>query len=386
MAINLNVKYDFENKKKEYMDLMKSDEATTEQIENAFDDMMTTLQNDVHDKIKQEAKDEIGDAQILAARGQNVLTSEERKFFNDVALSGGFDEDSILPVTTQERVFEDLLQEHPLLDAIGLQDLGAVTKFIFSDPTRAYKWGKLFGDIDGQVEAAFTSEEVTQLKLTAFAAIPKDMEELGPEWIERYVRELLVESYAVGLEHGFINGDGDDQPIGLTKDVEDNGGVSDKDSEGTLTFAPSKFGETVSGELYDVVANLSEDSEGNYRQVDGKVVMVVNPVDSIAVRFRNTIQTANGSWVTALPFDIQVVESTEVEKGKAIFFVKEQYIAVVAGGYQINKFKETLAIEDANLYTMKQFANGFPKDNKAALIYDLDVSFDTGGDDGEDTP
>ena len=27
------------------------------------------------------------------------------------------------------------------------------------------------------------------------------------------------------------------------------------------------------------------------------------------------------------------------------------------------------------LYTIKQFANGKPKDNKAALVYDLKISF-----------
>ena len=383
MAIKLGNLTNFDDKKKEYMDLMKSEESTPEQLENSFDGMFEALQNDLTEKITTEAKNEVADAQVLASRGQNVLTSEERKFFNDVALSGGFAEDDVLPVTTQERVFDDLVQEHPLLSAIGLQDLGAVTKFIFSNPERAYKWGKLFGDIQGQVNAAFTSEEVTQLKLTAFAAIPKDMEELGPEWIERYVRELLVESYAVGLEHGFINGDGDSQPIGLTKHVEESGGVIDKESEGTLTFAPSKFGEVVSGELHGVIKHLSTNEEGDGRNVLNRVVMVLNPADAISVQARNTIQTANGQWVTALPYNIEVVESSEMEEGKALFFVKDEYIAVVAGGYKINKFQETLAIEDANLYTMKQFANGFPKDNKAAAIYDLNVSFEGPG---EETP
>ena len=389
MAINLeqDIMQDFNNKKKDYMNLMRSEDSTPEQLEESFSNMFDALQNDLAQKITSEAKDEVHDAQILAARGQNVLTSKERKFFNDVALSGGFDEDSILPETTQERVFDDLVQEHPLLQEIGLQDLGAVTRFIFSDPDKAYAWGKLFGDIKGQVSTAFTDETITQLKLTAFAVVPKDMLELGPEWIERYTRELLVEAYAVGLEYGLINGAGPskDEPIGLIKDVDEDGGISDKASSGTLTFAPSDKGTVVAGELYEVIQNLSQDEDGDFRRVDGKIVMVVNPVDSIAVRFRNTIQNANGQWVTALPYDIKVVESVEVEQGKAIFFVRGQYIAAIAGGYKINRYKETLSIEDADLYTMKQFANGRPKDNKAAVVYDLDINFD-GGDEGEETP
>lgn len=380
MAINLeNTMKNFEEKKQAYMKLMKAENSTQEQLENAFDEMFTALKADLTEQIITEARNEVHDAQILASRGQNVLTSKERKFFNDVILSGGFDEDDILPVTTQERVFEDLVSEHPLLAAIGLQDLGAVTRFIYSDPSKAYAWGKLFGDIKGQVSTAFRDEEIGQLKLTAFAVIPKDMLELGPEWVERYVRQLLVESYSIGLEYGLVNGRGPAQyePIGLTKDVDpDTGAVTDKTSSGTLTFAPSKFGEVVAGELHDVIKKLAVDANGKARKVLNKVVMVVNPVDAISVQARNTIQTANGQWVTALPYNIQVIESEEIGEKKALFFVKGQYLAAIAGGYRINRYKETLAIEDADLYTMKQFANGRPSDNKAALIYDLDIKFE----------
>ena len=256
--------------------------------------------------------------------------------------------------------------------------MGAVTRYIYSDPTKAYAWGALFGEIKGQVSAAFREEQVGQLKLTAFAVIPKDMLELGPEWVERYVRTLLVESYSVGLEYGLVNGRGPSQnePIGLMKDVDnDTGAVSDKTSVGTLTFAPSQFGEVVAGELHDVIKALSTDAKGKSRKVMGKVVMLVNPIDAISVQFRNTIQTSNGQWVTALPYNIQVVESDEIQEGKALFFVKGEYLAAVAGGYKLNKFDQTLAMEDAMLYTIKQFANGKPKDNKTALLYDLNIDF-----------
>lgn len=368
----------FESKKQAYMNLVKAEDTKMEDLSAAFDDMFDTLVTDLSEKISAQARIEAQDAQILTSRGQNVLTSEERKFFNTVVQDGGFKDDSILPYTTQERVFEDLVTEHPLLEAIGMQDLGAVTKFIYSDATKAYAWGELFGDIRGQINAAFREEQIGQLKLTAFSAIPNDMLELGPVWVERYVRTLLVESYSVGLEFGFVNGGGSvaHQPVGLMKDVNaTTGAVTDKKSSGTLTFAPSENGEVIAGELYEVVKALSVDGKGKSRKVLNKIVMVVNPVDAIGVQARNTIQTANGQWVMALPYNIQTVESEEVPVGKALFFVKGQYIAAIAGGYKLKKFDQTLAIEDATLYTIKQFANGKPKDNKAALVYDLKISF-----------
>ncbi|VXC07959.1 Major capsid protein [Bacillus sp. 349Y] len=370
----------FEAKKAAYMNLVKAENSNVEDLSSAFDDMFTALQTDLTDKITSEARDEVHDAQILAARGQNVLTSKERSFFNEVIASKGFDEDTILPVTTQERIFEDLVTQHPLLDVIGLRDLGAVTRYIYSDPTKAYAWGQLFGEIKGQVSAAFREERIGQLKLTAFAVIPKDMLDLGPEWVERYVRTLLVESYSVGLEYGLVNGRGPskDEPIGLLKDVSEDGAVTTKTSVGILTFAPSDKGEVVAKELGGVVVALSKDSEGKSRKVANKVVMLVNPVDAIKVQIGNTIQTPNGQWVTTLPYNISTVESEEVPEGKAAFFVQGAYLAAIAGGYKINKFDETLAIEDARLYTMKQFANGKPKDNKTALLYDLDINFSVG--------
>lgn len=373
-----NAMENFEAKKQAYMNLVKAEEQDQEKLAKAWDEMQDALVNDLTEKITAEVRIKQMDAQILSSRGQNVLTSEEMKFFNEVVVSGGFNDDSILPVTTQERVFEDLVAAHPLLDAIGLQDLGAVTRFIKSDPKKAYVWGALFGDIKGQITDAFSEEQIGQLKLTAFAVIPKDMLELGPVWVERYVRNLLVESYSVGLEYGLVNGQGPakNEPIGLIKNVDpDTGAVTTKTSSGKLTFAPSAHGEVVAGELHDVIKALSTDVKNKARKVLNKVVMVVNPIDAISVQARNTIQTANGQWVTALPFNIQVVESEEIPEKKSLFFVKGEYLAAVAGGYKTNKFDQTLAIEDAMLYTIKQFANGKPKDNKTALLYDLDIKF-----------
>lgn len=378
MAITFNKSETFQNAKKALTAVLSKENVTENETTEAYENYFNALQTEVATSITKEVNNDMLDRSILQQRGQNVLTSEETKFFNVAVLEGGFNDDSILPVTTQERIFEDLTTEHPLLAALGLQDLGAVTRYIYSDATKTFAWGKLFGPIAGQVNAAFREESIGQFKLTAFAVIPNDMLELGPVWVERYVSTVIIESYSVGLEFGYVNGRGPtvNEPVGLLKNVDAaTGAVTDKVSSGTLTFAPSAYGEVVSGELYNVVKALSTNADGESRKIGGKVVMVVNPIDAIGVQFRNTIQTSNGQWVTALPYNIQVVESEEIPVGKALFFVKGEYIAAIAGGYKFKKFDQTLAIEDATLYTIKQFANGKPKDNKAALVYDLAISF-----------
>lgn len=376
MTIKFNKTELFKEAKSKLSAVLANQESTEAEQTSAYQNFLEVMQNEIVKDVSSQVNNEMLDRSILQQRGQNVLTSEETKFFAAAVVEGGFTDDAILPETTQERVFEDLTTEHPLLAALGLQDLGALTRFIYSDATKTYVWGPLFGGIAGQINAAFKEKSIGQMKLTAFAVIPDDMLALGPVWVERYVRTVIVESYSIGLENGFVKGTGANQPIGLMKDVNpDTFAVTDKVSQGVLTFEPSVNGETISNELYQVVSALSKNAEGKARKVGGKVVMVVNPIAAIGVQMRNTIQTANGQWVTALPYNIEIVESEEVPDNKAIFFVKGQYIAAIAGGYKFKKFDQTLAIEDAILYTIKQFANGMPKDNKAALVYDLALGF-----------
>jgi len=65
------------------------------------------------------------DNQILTGRGVRALTSEENKYYQGLinALKSGnpkqalTDFNVILPVTVIDAIFEDLTEEHPLLEA-----------------------------------------------------------------------------------------------------------------------------------------------------------------------------------------------------------------------------------------------------------------------------
>lgn len=380
MTIKFNKSEGFEKARAALVNAMTEGDADKQK--EAFEGYLNSLRDDVKAEVVAQANESMMDRSILQNRGQNVLTSAEEKFFQAAIDKKGFDDDALLPVTTEERIFEDLVSEHPLLNAIGLRNMGAVTRMIYSDPEGAAVWGKLFGEIKGQIGASFREEEVSQLKLTAFAVLPNDMLELGPVWVERYIRTLAVEVISVGLEKAFVLGTGKDEPIGLMKDLEgsvQNGVYPDKESAGTLTFEPGR--KTIL-EMKNVVKNLSTDKKGKARKVAGKIVLVVNPFDNFDIQASATIQNQAGAYVTNLPFNPQIVESEFVPQGKVIFFVQGQYLAAVAGGYKLRKFDQTLAMEDATLYTIKQFANGKPLDNNAATVYDLAIEDGVSAPDG----
>ena len=122
MTIKFN---NFEEKKLAFAKATK--EGTEEEQSQALNEMLESLAQDVQSDILNQVNTQMADNAVLQSRGQNVLTSDEYKFFNAVVEEGGFTDKEMLPVTTQERVFEDLRKEHPLVEALGVQNLGAVT-------------------------------------------------------------------------------------------------------------------------------------------------------------------------------------------------------------------------------------------------------------------
>lgn len=372
MVIKFN---NFEEKKLAFA--KATQEGTAEEQSVALNSMIEALATDVRADILNQVNESMVDRSIMQSRGANVLTSEEMKFFNAVVEEGGFKSTETLPKTTQERIFDDLVEDHPFLQHIGLENLGAVTEFIYGDPEGAAVWGPLFDGIKGQLNATFRKDSISQLKLTAFIPLANDMLKLGPVWVERYVRTMIAEAMKVGLERGFVAGTGKNEPIGLLKDPSGsvvNGVYPDKKPVGTLTFEP---GRKTINELKGVVKLLAKKLNADGSDADrpkniaGKVVMVTNPFDTFDIQANATIQNAAGVYVTSLPFNPIPSESVFVPQGKVLFFVKGQYVAAMGGTEPIKKYEETLALEDATVYIAKQYATGKPKNKYASQVYTL---------------
>ncbi|REH88581.1 phage major capsid protein [Staphylococcus felis] len=372
MKINNTKLKNYQEHKKKFANLVQNG-ASDEEQSKAFGEMFDALSNDLQEEISAEVNNRVVDNGILAKRSQDPLTSEERKFFNEINYEVGYTDEKILPETVVERVFEDLQKNHPLLSKINFQNAGIKTRVIKADPAGQAVWGKIFGEIKGQLDAAFREEDFTQYKLTCFVVLPDDLSIFGPNWIERFVRTQIQEAISVGLEAAIINGGGaaKTQPVGLMKDINtDTGAVTDKTSAGTLTF---KDADTTVLELKDMLKSLSVDAKGKELSIDGKVALVVNPRDSWDIQARYTYLTANGGYVTVLPYNVQIITSEFVPQGKLVAFVTNRYDAVRGGGLTVKKFDQTLALQDAILFTAKTFAYGQPEDNKASAVYDLNV-------------
>ncbi|WP_260286363.1 phage major capsid protein [Peribacillus aracenensis] len=368
----------YENAKANYAEVVKNENSTPDQVEKSWNDMQDALVNSLSTQIKQQVANDNLDNMVLTSRGTNVLTSGERAFFNQVVQSDGFTDDLILPETVVERIYDDLTTEHPLLSVINFQNLGTITlTAITSEYEGAAVWGPIFGDIKGQLNAAFNQENIAQSKLTAFVVLPKDLKKFGPVWIEAYVRAQITETYAVALENTVINGVGPTkhEPIGLVRDlqaaVDPTNGHAKKTAAGTLTLGDTK---TTIEEFAGIGELLSVKQNGKPLNVSDKVALIINPTDSWKLKAKFTTQNSLGVYITAIPFNFTLIESVFATSGEVIAFVKDRYDAYRGGGVEVKEYQETLALEDCNLHIAKTFAFGKPRDNKAAAIYTLSIN------------
>ncbi|WP_338230954.1 phage major capsid protein [Lactiplantibacillus paraxiangfangensis] len=393
MTLKFNTKAfsNFAEKRTAYADLVKS-AAKPEDQEQGFSDMMDALGEDTMAEIKNQVHLQTEDY-LDAHRHDPKMTNEEVKFFNEIKTDTGFKEPKLLPETVVTEVFDDMVQQHPLLQAIGLVNQGISLKIIQSDASGVIAWGKIFGEITSQLDANFNETKADQSKATAFMVLPKDLSDFGPSWIKQYVITQITEAFAVGAETAFLTGDGNDKPIGLNRSVKKGVSVTDgaypeKESAGTLTFADTK---TAAKELAGVIKDLSTKENGHSIVAKGKTVLVMGPGESLDVEAQFMVQNLAGQFVTALPFGLTIVESEFAPADKVIAFVQGRYDAFQAGPLKIQPYDQTLALEDMDLYTAKQFFYGKAKDDKAAAVYDLKLATPgsapteatTGGDTGK---
>ena len=111
--------------------------------------------------------------------------------------------DGAMPTTIIEDVYKELQQNHPLLSRISFRFVGYVTKWVLSDhSSQKAVWGTITDAITQEITSGLKEIDVKQDKLTAFVHLSKGLIEMGPTYLDAYVREVLKEALAYGLEDG----------------------------------------------------------------------------------------------------------------------------------------------------------------------------------------
>ena len=247
-----------------------------------------------------------------------------------------------------------------------------LTKWILNDHTvQTAVWGQLNSAITEEVTSAFKTIEIVQCKLSAFTVIEKDMLDLGPVFLDGYIRMFLKDALLCGLEKAIVNGTGKDQPIGLTRNISEDvtitGGVYPKKEKIVVeTFAPAEYGKLLS--------RMVKNEKGRSRKFN-KVLLICNQGDYLSkVMPATTVLNGAGAYVNNLfPFPTDTVISNELEDGEAIICLPEEYFMGIGGAKEgiIEYSDELKFLEDKRVYKIKMYGMGKAYDNTVSLLIDI---------------
>ncbi|EJS59728.1 phage major capsid protein [Bacillus cereus] len=338
-----------------------------EQAAAAMVEFANSIQQNIINEARQAVNEDLSDQHVMTSRGLQVLTKDEQSYYNEVIANKGFaGTETLVPATVFERVFEYLRVNHALLNHIQFVNTTGVTQWVVKKGyVQSAWWGKLCEEIKELLDDGFEVIPTNLYKLSAYVPICNAMLDLGPIWLDRYVREILAESMAIALEEAIVNGTGKDQPIGMMKDLKaavTAGVYSDKKAIPLTDLTPTSLGKEVMAPL----------TNGGRRAVSN-ALMIVNPLDYWEKIFpATTFLTQNGAYVSGvLPIPATVVQSLAVPKGKMVAGIASDYFMGVGSTQKMESSKEYRFLEDETVYLSKQYANGRPKDNDSFLVFDI---------------
>lgn len=348
------------------------------EVDLAFTEFADALQQQVMNEAKGLVQSV--DTNILTARGARLLTSEERKYYDGLiqAMKSSNPKQAltelevVMPKTTIDAVFEDLTENHPLLDAVNFQNTSGLIEYLVNtNGNQLATWNVLTSEIVTELTSGFKKVNMQLNKLSAFLPVAKDMLDLGPVWLDRYVRVVLAEALALGLEEAIINGTGKNQPIGMVRQVGDGVTVTDgvypeKTPVAVTDLSPAAYGELIAG--------MAKAPNGKSRTVN-EVIMLVNPVDYLKkIMPATTIRGSDGTYISnILPFPTRIIQSIQIKENRAVIGLAKRYFMGVgtAKSGKMEYSDEYKFLEDERVYMVKLYGHGEPLDNNAFVVADI---------------
>jgi hypothetical protein len=322
------------------------------------------------------------DRTILAGRGIRQLTSNETKYYQALieaskstnAKQAISNIDVAFPETIIDTVLDDIEVEHPLLSAIDFRNTSLLTSWIYNtEGTQKAVWGAL-GLAKGsngvnELEGEIAEISLTACKLYAYMTVTQDMLDAGPAWVDRYVRAVLTDALALGMEDAVVNGNGLDQPVGMIAD-----GTVDSNTKAYKEQTPVAVTEFSPKTMGDLVESISYTPSGRPRKVNG-LIMVVNPGDYYKkVMPATTILAPDGTYRNdVFPVPCTIIQSTAVASDRAVFGIGANYfmgMGLPKNG-KLEYDDSQMFLEDLRAYKIKFIGNGRPLDFNSFKYLDI---------------
>lgn len=352
----------------------------TEAWESFSDEISESIRADF-DEFKRTQNDA-----VLAQRGYRVLTSSEQAWYKKVAAAlksaktkqsfidilKSDNADDLMPETIIDDVLRYLQESRPLLSMIRFANAGYSTKWVINDNSvQRGGWGEIDEKVVKEIKGGLKVLDIKQAKYTAFCVIPLDILDMGPQFIDAFVRATMAEALGLGLEEAIVNGTGVNQPTGMMKNPNGNfngeTGYPDKEAVKVTSFSPVEYGK--------LVAKVAK-TEKEKARTFAKVGLLCNMTDYLTkVMPATTVMASDGSgYVNNLfPFPTDVVPCNSVPEGKAVIGILDDYTLAVGGSRNGNiEFDDSIGfLDDTRTFKLVQHAAGRAYDNTSFVVIDI---------------
>lgn len=346
----------------EALKILQEGEDKSQAVLDAIDKIASVQNEELIAEIKEQARRAESDSAYAKSLGLRVLSKEETEFyekFKDIKQAITADQIDILPTSIVDVTMENVKKESGILSDVNFAPAD-VKRWISADKTGTYAWGALTAAITGELSATIESLDMEVNKLSVYLVIPKAISDLALPFVDRYFTAILQEALNDGLEYGYLQGKGKNEPIGIYKQIEsvnEDQTHKDKTVNTTLTnFTPK-----------GLAAAKKYLSKNGLRTFD-KLVLYCNPNDE-ADYVAPAIYDSEGRLISSYK-NIVVKPSANNPQGKAALVIPNKYTMGLSN-FGIKEYDQTKALDDADLVIGKGYANGRAVDDNIAFVFDV---------------
>ena len=355
-----------EETKNKIVQMLNDAEDKTLAITEAMEMVIAETNSALIEKIVSEAQRAEQDAEYKKSLGLRPLSENEKKFFEQLKRGAKqsltANQIDIIPTETIDKTLADVRAEYPILGLINFAPAN-VKHWLTGSKSGGAVWGALTAALDGsgELSATITGLNIEVGKLYAYCVIPKAIRDLEIGYVERYFRAILTEAMYDGIAAGYINGDGKVAPIGILRKVgqtESDGTHSAKSVASTLLgFSPLQ--------MAPVLTALSNGGKRPVRDL----YIIANPSDVYG--YINPAlygDSVVGGYVQKSFMPFTVIEEPNISAGKAAITMPG-YFTMGFSGMKVEEYKETKALDDADLLIAKVYGNGRADDDNTAYVF-----------------
>lgn len=346
--------------------MLNDAEDKSEAIYQAADMIISAKNENLIKEITEQSARAAADEDYRKSLNLRMLSQEESEFYqklkDDPVQAITASQIDIIPTSIVERTLDDVRRASDILGLVNFAPAD-VTRWIVAEHQGKAAWGALTADLTSELSAEVKSLNIEVNKLSVYLVIPKAIRDLALPFVDRYFSAILAEAMQDGLVAGYLDGDGKTGPVGIFRKIESfkiDGTASAKEVLSTVKkFSPKGL------------AAVRKTLTNNGKRKVTELHLICNPLDEAEyVDPALYGEALTGGYKNTSFMPIIKHADANCPQGKAAFTIKGMYVMGVSG-VRFNEYKETKALEDADLIVGKCYANGRAVDDSCAVVFDV---------------